>query len=68
MEDLQSENIIVQYGIMALMSHVKNKTHERLVHQDQIKNFFLKKNRANTKTMEKSQNIPLDSCENVLPN
>ena len=53
---------------MALMSHVKNKTHERLVHQDQIKNFFLEKNRANTKTMEKSQNIPLDSCENVLPN
>ena len=45
---------------MALKSHVKNKTHKRLVHQDQIKNFFLKKNKANAETMEKSQNIPLD--------
>ena len=42
---------------MALKSHVKNKTHERLVHRDQIKNFFfLKKNKANTETlMEKAK-------------
>ena len=41
--------------------------HEKLAQQNQIKNFFVKKNTANTKTsMEKVQRYPSDSCEDVL--
>ena len=36
---------------MRLKSHVKNKTHENLFQeQNQIKNFLVKKNKANTNT------------------
>ena len=64
---MQSGHTIVQYGLMALKTHVNNKTHEKLTQQNQIKNFFVKKNKANTETsMEKSQSYPSDSCKDVL--
>ena len=50
-------------GVMALKIPVKNETLKKLVQeQNAVKNFFVKKNKATTKSsMKKSQNIPLDS-------
>ena len=55
-------------GVLALKSNVKNKIHKNLVQeQNAIKNFFVKKNKTNTESsMEKNQNMPSDSFEDVV--